>query len=168
MKADIIIKNAKIFTSDRDDPQASALAVKDGKFVYVGDETGLSEYEGEVTSFSMFVLSELLARPYASLFLQNAENLLPDAMHMFRIISATYLFTGTAIFSSALFTALNNGLVSALISFLRTFVFELGAVLVLPLLFGIDGIWYSVVFSELMAAVVGIIFMTTLRSKYHY
>ena len=49
MKADKIIKNAKIFTSDKDKPMASALAVKDGKFIYVGDESGLSEYEGEVT-----------------------------------------------------------------------------------------------------------------------
>ena len=49
MKADKIIKNAKIFTSDKDNPQATALVVKDGKFVYVGDEAGLSEYEAEVT-----------------------------------------------------------------------------------------------------------------------
>jgi len=49
MKADIIIKNAKIFTADKSRPQATALAVKDGKFVYVGDEAGLSAYEGEVT-----------------------------------------------------------------------------------------------------------------------
>jgi putative MATE family efflux protein len=121
-----------------------------------------------VTSVSMFVLSELLARPYSLLFLQNAEDLLPEAVHMFHIISVSYLFTGMAIFSSAMFTALNNGLVSALISFLRTFVFELGAVLLLPPLFGVDGIWYSVVFAELMAAVVGTIFMAALRRKYHY
>ena len=49
MKADHIIKNAKIFTSDKDNPQATALAVKDGKFVYVGDEAGLAAYEGAVT-----------------------------------------------------------------------------------------------------------------------
>ena len=121
-----------------------------------------------VTSVSMFVLSELLARPYSLLFLQNAEDLLPEAVHMFHIISVSYLFTGIAIFSSAMFTALNNGLVSALISFLRTFVFELGAVLLLPPLFGVDGIWYSVVFAELMAAVVGTIFMVALRRKYQY
>ena len=121
-----------------------------------------------VTSVSMFVLSELLARPYSLLFLQNAEDLLPEAVHMFHIISVSYLFTGMAIFSSAMFTALNNGLVSALISFLRTFVFELGAVLLLPPLFGVDGIWYSVVFAELMAAVVGTIFMAALRRKYQY
>ena len=66
------------------------------------------------------------------------------------------------------FTALNNGQISALISFLRTFVFELGAVLILPVLFGLDGIWFSIVFAELMAAAVGSVFMTVLRKKYYY
>jgi Na+-driven multidrug efflux pump len=121
-----------------------------------------------ITSIAMFVLSEVLAHPFSSLFLQDAPNLLPDAVHAFRIFSAAYLFTGLAVFGSAFFTALNNGQVSALISFLRTFVFELGAVLLLPLLLGVDGIWYSVVFAELMAAVVGSIFMIALRRKYHY
>ena len=121
-----------------------------------------------VASVAMFVLSEALAYPFSTLFLQDAPNLLPDAVHAFRIVSVAYLFTGMAVFGSAFFTALNNGQVSALISFLRTFVFELGAVLLLPLLFGVDGIWYAIVFAELMAAVVGSIFMVALRKKYQY
>jgi len=121
-----------------------------------------------LTSVAMFVLSEVLAHPFSTLFLQDAPNLLPDAVRAFRIVSVCYLFTGLAVFGSAFFTALNNGQVSALISFLRTFVFELGAVLLLPLLFGIDGIWYAIVFAELMAAVVGSIFMIALRKKYQY
>ena len=121
-----------------------------------------------ITSVAMFVLSEALAHPFSTLFLQDAPYLLPDAVHAFRIVSVAYLFTGVAVFGSAFFTALNNGQVSALISFLRTFVFELGAVLLLPLLLGVDGIWYSVVFAELMAAVVGSIFMVALRKKYQY
>ena len=121
-----------------------------------------------ITSVAMFVLSEALARPFSTLFLQDAPNLLPDAVHAFRIVSVCYLFTGVAVFSSAFFTALNNGQVSALISFLRTFVFELGAVLLLPLLLGVDGIWFAIVFAELMAAVVGSIFMVALRKKYQY
>ena len=61
MKADKIIKNAKIFTSDKDKPMASALAVKDGKFVYVGDEAGLSAYEGEVTDLGgKFIMPGIL------------------------------------------------------------------------------------------------------------
>jgi putative MATE family efflux protein len=121
-----------------------------------------------VASVAMFVLSEALAYPFSTLFLQDAPHLLPDAVHAFRIVSAAYLFTGMAVFGSAFFTALNNGQVSALISFLRTFVFELGAVLLLPLLFGVDGIWYAIVFAELMAAVVGSIFMVALQKKYQY
>ncbi len=88
----------------------------------------------------MFVLSEVLADPFSVLFLQDTRQLEMDAVHAFRIFSFVYLFTGTAIFCSAFFTAMNNGLVSALISFLRTFVFELGAVLLLPLILGVDGI----------------------------
>ena len=121
-----------------------------------------------IVSLVMFVLSEALAHPFSALFLQDAPNLLPDAIHAFRIVSAAYLFAGVAVFSSAFFTALNNGQVSALISGLRTFVFELGAVLLLPLLLGVDGIWLAVVFAELMAAVVGSIFMVALRRKYQY
>ena len=121
-----------------------------------------------ITSAVMFTSSEILAQPFSALFLKGAENLLPDAIHAFRIVSVAYLFTGMAVFCSAFFTALNNGQISALISFLRTFVFELGAVLLLPLLLGVNGIWYSVVFAELMAAVTGTIFMFALRKMYHY
>ena len=121
-----------------------------------------------LTSAAMFLVSEALAHPFSALFLRDAEKLLPDAVHAFRIVSVAYLFTGMAVFGSGFFTALNNGQVSALISFLRTFVFELGAVLLLPVLLGVDGIWYSAVFAELMAAATGVIFMLALRRKYHY
>ena len=121
-----------------------------------------------LTSAAMFAASEALARPFSALFLRGAENLLPESVHAFRIASVSYLFAGLAVFGSAFFTALNDGLVSARISFLRTFVFELGAVLLLPPLFGVDGIWYSVVLAEMMAAVTGSIYMAVLQKKYHY
>ena len=121
-----------------------------------------------ITSAVMFVLSEVLAYSLSILFLKDNRQLVLDAVHAFRIISFSYLFTGMAIFGSAFFTALNNGQVSALISFLRTFVFELGAVLLLPALFGVDGIWYALIFAEFMAAFTSIIFMIALRKKYHY
>ena len=121
-----------------------------------------------VASVAMFVLSEVLARPFSALFLQDGGKLLADAVHAFRIFSFAYLFTGMAVFGSAFFTALNNGQVSALIAFLRTFVFELGAVLLLPLFLGVDGIWSSVVYAEFMAAATGCIFMAALKKKYHY
>ncbi len=119
-----------------------------------------------LTSIAMFALSEALADPLASLFLHKSPLLLPETVHAFRIFSASYLFMGMAIFGSAFFTALNNGLVSALISFLRTLVFEFGAVLLLPMLLGLDGIWASVIFAELMAAIVSAIFMIALKGKY--
>ena len=121
-----------------------------------------------LASIVMFILSEVLAHPFSALFMQGAESLLPDAIHAFRIFSVAYLFTGMAFFCSAFFTALNNGQVSALISGLRTLVFDLGAVLLLPLLLGVDGIWYAIVFAELMAVSVGCIFMVALQRKYHY
>lgn len=121
-----------------------------------------------IASVLMFAISEGIAHSVSSLFLRGAEQLVPDAVHAFRISSVAYLFAGVAIFSSALFTALSNGQVSALISFLRTIVFELAAVLLLPMLLGVDGIWCSTVFAELMACVTGAIFIVALQKKYHY
>ena len=121
-----------------------------------------------LTSVMMVILAEVLARPIAVVFFQGAEKLLRDTVHAFRIFSIGYLFTGIAVFSSSFFTSLNNGLISAMIAFLRTLVFELGAVLLLPGLFGVEGIWSSVVFAEFMAAVVGSIFMVVMQKRYHY
>ena len=121
-----------------------------------------------ITAAVMFVSSEVLAYPLSILFLKDNRQLVFGSVHAFRVISFSYLFTGMAIFGSAFFTALNNGTVSALISFLRTFIFELGGVLLLPVIFGIDGIWYAVILAEFMAAFTSIIFIAALRKKYHY
>ena len=121
-----------------------------------------------ITSVVMFVLSEAFAYPISYLFLNDNSQLISGSVHAFRIISFSYLFSGLAVFGAAFFTALNNGQISALISFLRTFVFEFGAVLLLPVLFGLDGIWYAIVIADLMAAAVGSIFMAALRRRYHY
>ena len=86
----------------------------------------------------------------------------------FRIFALSFGFMGYGILTSGLFTALNDGITSALISFLRTLVFESGAVMLLPLAFGIEGIWYSVVVSEFLALVLGAIFLAANRRKYHY
>ena len=75
---------------------------------------------------------------------------------------------GFAIFGSGFFTALNDGLTSAVFSFLRTLVFQIAAVMLLPLVWGIDGIWWSVVVAEVMAVVVGLIFLVAKRKKYGY
>lgn len=121
-----------------------------------------------IFSVGMLVLGEVLARPLSMIFVSYDTALLELTLRGFVIFSFSFLFAGMAIFGSSFFTALNNGLISALISFLRTLVFQIAAVLLLPLIWGIDGIWISVVFAELMAALVSVIFIFVLRRKYRY
>ena len=86
----------------------------------------------------------------------------------FRIYSFSFLLAGVAILGSSFFTALNDGLTSALISFLRTLVFQIAAVLLLPLVLELDGIWLSIVFAETMAVLVTMVFLLARRKKYGY
>lgn len=86
----------------------------------------------------------------------------------FRVFALSFLFMGFAIYGSGFFTALNDGVTSAIISFLRTLVFEVLAVLLLPKIFGINGIWASVVVAEFMAEILVVIFMIIKRKKYNY
>ena len=92
--------------------------------------------------------------------------LLDLTLRGFMIFSFSFLFAGISIYGSAFFTALNDGLVSALISFLRTLVFQVAAVLIFPLIWEIDGIWFSIVAAELMAAAVTVLFLLGKRQKY--
>ena len=121
-----------------------------------------------IFSVSMLGLAELLARPLANIFVGYDPGLLELTQRGFLIYSFSFLFAGTAIYGSSFFTALGNGLISALISFLRTLVFQMAAVLIFPLIWGIDGVWISIVAAELMAAAVSILFIIGKRSKYHY
>ena len=120
---------------------------------------------GAVSVF-MLLLSEALARPLAHIFVGYDEELMAVTLHAFRIYSFTFLLCGVPIFGSSFFTALNDGLTSALISFLRTVVFQVAAVLLLPLLFGLDGIWYSLIVAELAAAAVTVFFWVRKREVY--
>jgi Na+-driven multidrug efflux pump len=110
----------------------------------------------------------LLARPLASLFVGRDPATLEMTVRAFRFYALSVLFSGFSIFGSAFFTALNNGIVSALISFLRTFAFQAVAVVVLPLIFGLDGIWYALFVSEVFAMAVTGYFYRAKRSTYHY
>lgn len=121
-----------------------------------------------IFSVSMFVLAEVLARPLASIFVSYDEALMELTLRAFLIFSFSFLFAGVAIFGSSFFTALNDGLTSALISFLRTLVFQVAAVLIFPIFFEIDGIWISIVAAELVAAVVTVLFLIGKRKKYQY
>lgn len=121
-----------------------------------------------IFSVSMLGLAEGLARPLAGIFVGYDKALMDLTLRAFSIYSFSFLFAGIAIFGSSFFTALNDGLISALISFLRTLVFQMIAVLVLPILLGVDGIWISIVTAELIAAVVTVVFLLVKRKKYHY
>ena len=96
------------------------------------------------------------------------EALLAMTVRAFRIYSFSFLLAGVAILGSSFFTALNDGLTSALISFLRTLVFQIAAVLLLPLVLELDGIWLSIVFAETMAVLVTMVFLLAKRKKYGY
>lgn len=119
-------------------------------------------------SVCMFAAAELLAEPLAKIYVGYDDGLMSLTLHAFTIFSFSFLFAGLVFFGSSLFTALNNGFISAAISFLRAFVFQIAAVLVFPLLWGIDGIWLSIVAAELMASTVSLVFILTNKKRYGY
>ena len=123
-----------------------------------------------VGCFSVFmvVAAELLARPFGMLYVGYDAELLEMTVTGFVISSFSFLFSGMAIYGSSFFTALNDGLTSALISFLRTLVFQVAAVIIFPLIWGIDGIWVSIVAAELMATLTTALFLLLKRKKYGY
>ena len=121
-----------------------------------------------IFSVGMLALAEGLARPLSMIFVGYDRELLNLTLKGFWIYSFSFLFAGIAIYGSSFFTALGNGLVSALISFLRTLVFQVAAVLIFPMVWGIDGIWISIVAAELMAALVTALFLIGKRKKYRY
>ena len=121
-----------------------------------------------VCSLLMFVLSESLAAPLSYLFVGYDEALTALTKQGFMIFSFSFLFSGFAIYGSSFFTALNDGLTSAVISFMRTLVFQIAAVLLLPLFFEVVGIWISLVVAEVMAMALVIFFLLLKRKKYGY
>ncbi len=121
-----------------------------------------------IVSVCMVILAECLATPLSLLYVGYDEELLSLTSRAFFISSVSFLFSGFAIYFSGFFTALNDGLTSAVLSFMRTLVFQIGAVLLLPLIFGIDGIWLSFIVSDGLAVAVGVIFILAKKKKYHY
>ena len=114
------------------------------------------------------VSAELAARPLAMIFAGYDADLLEMTVEGLRICSMSFILCGFSIFGSGFFTALNNGLVSAVISFCRTLVFEIASVLVLPLFFGIYGIWFAVVATEVLSVTLTVFFFVKNREKYRY
>lgn len=116
----------------------------------------------------MTILAEVLAQPLAGIFVGYDAELFDMTVHAFRLFAFSFLLAGMNIFASSFFTALNNGGVSAAISFLRTLVFQMLSVLILPVFFGIDGIWWAITVAEVLACLVAGVFLVALRKKYHY
>lgn len=119
-------------------------------------------------SVLMFTAGQVLARPLSFAFVSYDAALLEMTAHAFKIFSFSFLLAGFAIFGSSLFTALNDGLTSALISFFRTLVFQCAAVILFPVFLGLDGIWLSVAAAEVMAAALTFLFLARKQKKYHY
>lgn len=112
--------------------------------------------------------AQALAVPMARLFVGYDDVLCQMTVHAFRISTVAFALVGFNIFNSSFFTALNDGMVSAIISFLRTFVFKLSAVLLLPMIWKLDGIWWAGVAAEICAFGVGLAFLFGKRKKYQY
>ena len=116
----------------------------------------------------MVASAELLSSRLARMFVGYDAALMELTVSGFQIFALSFIFMGFAIYGSSFFTALNDGLTSAAISFLRTLVFQVAAVLLLPTIWDIDGIWMSIVVAEFMAVVLAAAFLATKRRKYHY
>ena len=121
-----------------------------------------------LSSAVMTAVALLLADPLSAVFVSYDQELLKMTIRAFMIYSLSYLLCGFNIFGSSLFTALNNGLISALISFVRTLVCQTGAVMLLPMVFDLDGIWLAIVAAELSALILTAIFTVKYRKRYHY
>ncbi len=121
-----------------------------------------------IFAVTMFAAAYVLASPFSRIFVGYDESLLQLTVNAFGIFSFSFLFSGFAIFGSSFFTALNDGLISAAISFLRTLVFQIAAVLIFPIFWKVNGIWVSIVAAEVMAVLVTVIFLITKQKKYNY
>lgn len=121
-----------------------------------------------VFALMMFLSANVFADALSGLFAGYDEELFEMTKRGFLFISFSYLFAGFAIFFSGFFTALNDGLTSAILSFSRTLVFQLLAVIILPLIWGLDGIWISLTVAEVLAVMCGFVFLVLKRKKYNY
>ena len=121
-----------------------------------------------VGAFTMFVLGQVLARPLAQVFVGYDKELFDITVAGFMIFSCSFLFSGFPILGSSFFTALSDGLTSAMISLLRTLVYQVTAVLILPVFFKLTGVWMSVVVAEFLAMIATIIFLVAKKKKYGY
>ena len=121
-----------------------------------------------VFALLMFIMAEIFAYPLSYVFVGYDKVLMNMTLRGFLIFSFSFLFAGFAIFGSGFFTALNDGITSAIISFLRTIIFQIAAVLLLPLIWELDGIWISIVVAEVMAVIITAVFLVAKQKTYKY
>ena len=121
-----------------------------------------------ISSIVMTLFSYVAAKPLSLLFVGYDQNLLSLTVRAFYIYAISFIFAGLNIFASSFFTALNNGKISAILSFLRTFVLQTVSVFILPLFLGIDGIWLSIVVAEAISFFISLFFLLTKKKRYHY
>lgn len=121
-----------------------------------------------VIGAAMVLMSQILAVPMAKLFVGYNPDLFDMTVRALRISTISFIVVGFNIFASSFFTALNDGGVSAAISFLRTFVFKMAAILILPVIFKLDGIWFADVTAEAFAFIISLVFLFAKKKKYHY
>lgn len=114
------------------------------------------------------VLAMFLSGTLSKIFVGYDEELFEMTSNAFRIYAISFLVCGFNIYASSFFTALNNGIISAVISFMRTLVFQILAVLILPILFGLNGIWLSITVAEVLSLIVTITLLIRNKEKYHY
>ncbi len=121
-----------------------------------------------ITGIVMVVLAFVLATPLSRLYVGYDAELMNITVDAFKIYAFTFLLAGFNIYGSSFFTALNNGAISAGISFMRTLVFQIISVLVLPIFFGLKGIWYAVIVAEILSLTLTVYFWIKERNRYHY
>lgn len=127
-----------------------------------------SAFLSAISGVVLTILAIVLSSPLAKLFVGNAEELYELTSHAFSLFAYSFLLAGFNIFTSSFFTALNNGAVSAAISFMRTLIFQTSSVLILPIFLGVDGIWWAITVAEVFAFILSLIFLFAKREKYHY
>ena len=121
-----------------------------------------------IASLISFASAQIFAIPLIKIFFSYSDELIHMTTHGFRIYSIAYLMIGFNGYASSLFTALNNGKVSATIAFGRTLVFQVASILILPQIFGLDGIFSSIIVAEFLAIMVSMFFINKYKNEYHY
>lgn len=127
-----------------------------------------SSFLSGVSGVVLTILAIALSSPLAKLFVGYDKELYELTRHAFRLFAYSFLLAGFNIFTSSFFTALNNGAVSAAISFMRTLIFQTSSVLILPIFLGVDGIWWAITVAEFFAFILSLIFLFAKRKKYNY